>query len=176
MVQWEAKMTTFTGSIARLATVKPIYALGSYPELLVDFYIQAHDLSWFETEWHAYLLTLDPASNQIAQAFRSDFNPPLFGNWPNPDTRVVTNAKIPLVVPLPPEGLNVAVQLYGSTTVWQPEGFIEQKVLLIAPGIPTPPPPEEEKEEKTNWTPLLIGGGFLFLAIAVGSTRKKEGT
>ncbi len=133
-------MTTFTGSITKLTASKPFYTLGEYPELLVDFVIQAHDLSWFETEWHAYLLTLDPASNQIAQGVRADFNPPLFQNWPNPDIRVVQNVKLPLLVPLTPDGLDVAVQLYGSTTVWQPQGFIEQKELIFAlPTTPTPP-------------------------------------
>ncbi len=167
-------MTTFTGSITRLTTAKAIYALGEYPELLVDFYIQAHDLSWFETEWHAYLLVLDPNSNQIAQAIRADFNPPLFENWPNPDVRVVQNVKIPLVVPLTSAGLNVAVQLYGSTTVWQPQGFIEQKELIIVPSGPTTPPAPPEEEKKTDYTPLLIGGGFgvLLLAIAIGSQRR----
>ncbi len=166
-------MTTFTGSITRLTTSKAIYALGEYPELLVDFYIQAHDLSWWESEWHAYLLALDPNNNQIAQGFRSDFTPPLFQNWPNPDVRVVQNVKIPLVVPLPPGGLNVAVQLYGSTTVWQPGGFIEQKELIITPGTPGTPPVTPE-EKKTDWTPVLIGGGVgvLLLAIAVGSKRR----
>ncbi len=171
-------MSTFTGSITRLTTSKAAYASGSYPEMLVDFYIQAHDLSWWESEWHAYLLVLDPNNNQIAQALRSDFSPPLFQNWPNPDVRVVQNVKLPLVVPLPPEGLNVAVQLYGSTTVWQPQGFIEQKELTIVPSAapgPTPPPaapPEEEK--KTGWTPVVIGGalGVLLLAMAVGSKRR----
>ena len=170
-------MTTFTGSITKLTTVKPIYALGSYPELLVDFYIQAHDLSWWESEWHAYLLTLDPNNNQIAQAFRSDFTPPLFQNWPNPDIRVVKDVKLPLVVPLPPEGLNVAVQLYGSTTIWQPQGFIEQRDLIITPNvptIPTTPPVAPPEEKKPDWTPLIIGGGFgaLLLAIALGSKRR----
>ncbi len=182
-------MTTFTGSITRLTTSKAIYALGEYPELLVDFYIQAHDLSWFEAEWHAYLLALDPNSNQIAQAIRADFNPPLFANWPNPDVRVVQNVKIPLVVPLTEAGLNVAVQLYGSTTAWQPQGFIEQKELIIALNVPTPgapgtppgspgptPPPAPPEEKKTDWTPVLIGGGFgvLLLAIAIGSQSQRR--
>ncbi len=165
-------MATFTGEITKLATVKPSCRVGEYPELLVDFIIRGHGLSFWEQEWHAYLVVMDLQGKEIASRFREDFNQPFGWGWPDPDIRQVTKVQIPLYSPQVEGGLPIVVQLYGSTTSLVPEGFIQQKELTIPMPAPIPviPAPSEVK-----WKTLLaIGGGIGLALILLGNVGREK--
>ena len=153
--------TYFLGGITRLAPNKSSYNPGEYPQLTVDYFISAHNLSSWEEEWHSYLITLNPQGQEIAPRRRGDFRRPLFKPWPNPDTRQSLGNSIGLYVSMGSQELIVLVQLYGSTAEWQPWGFVAQRQIVLRPYVAPPPPPPGGK---TNW-PLIVGVG---LAATVG--------
>jgi hypothetical protein len=145
-------MPAYTGSINKLVAGNKV--VGSYPVLSADFVISANGLNLESlTTWYAYLVALDAVSgSQVADMWVASFTK-LAGPWPEPDIRTVMDALIELLVPLPAGGMQVDVQLYGSTDPTGPETFIQQRELVMNPGGP-------------NYTPYLIAGGALLLGLA----------
>jgi hypothetical protein len=123
----------------------------------------------FEDYWHAFLLALDVRNNQISEMHVEWFGPPTipFVPWPDPDNRTVA-VQLPLTVPLPEEGLDVAVQLYGGTSELRSQTFLSQKELFFKVGGGG----DGGTGEKTNYAPFLIGAGTFFLLALLGGERR----
>lgn len=120
-------MSSFSGVIDAVVPDLSSYLPGDYPALLVDFTIDAYDLPVWELEWHAYLKAYDGLAAgfpEVGETFQADFNNPWSVVWPNPDTRVVTRARLPLRIPYSRLAGDtrklVEVDLYGSTGEFDP--------------------------------------------------------
>jgi len=106
----------FRGEITRVRTEKPAYGTGELPVLLVDIFVTAYDIPWYEREWHADIIATE-AGVDIGR-HRCDFT--LWGMGYAENPRTARDRKITLRKPMPARDWTIEVQLhaYASSPVF----------------------------------------------------------